>query len=61
MGVHTYQCPTCKSQVKVRAEAGEKVEVGDCQACAEEKRIAGLEDHELEEEVRAALNGEEVD
>lgn len=57
MGVHTYQCPRCKSIQKVRAEAGQVIEVQNCEACAEEERIAGLEDHELEEEVREALDG----
>jgi len=37
MGIHEYPCPTCKSKQRVKAQAGELVQVKDCEACAQAK------------------------
>lgn len=39
MGIHTYTCPTCKSLVRVKAQAGEVVLPKDCEACEQEKGL----------------------
>lgn len=56
MAIHEYQCPTCKSYQRVKAQAGERVEVKDCAACENAKLDEALDAHadEAEEGTRKA-------
>lgn len=45
MGIHSYNCPTCYSIQRVKAQAGEVVEIKDCDACANEKAQLALGPH----------------
>jgi hypothetical protein len=52
MGSHSYSCPSCHSIVRIKAEAGQVVELEDCEACKQAK--GALEDgiaEEVEEEL----------
>lgn len=53
MGIHEYPCPTCFSKQRVKAQAGEVVEIKDCEACAQLKEaldegVAEEVEHELD-------------
>jgi hypothetical protein len=37
MGIHEFPCPTCYSKQRVKAQAGEVVEIKDCDACRQTK------------------------
>jgi len=49
MGIHTYNCPTCQSAQRVKAEAGQVVEVEDCEAC-KQAALGELTEEEADEQ-----------
>jgi glutaredoxin len=54
MGIHTYPCPTCYSTQRVKADAGQLVEIQDCPPCAQTK--AHLAEGGLEAQLNAELD-----
>lgn len=61
MGIHTYNCPTCQSAQRIRAEAGQVVEIQDCEACRQAKgeleQLELTDDEAAEQELLEELSG----
>jgi ribosomal protein L37AE/L43A len=57
MGIHSYNCPTCQSIQRVKAQAGEVVEIKSCEACEQEiARLSGAEEALEHEEALRETN-----